>query len=234
MSVKIYVLVLLVASFLGTVWMTTDLIDSVVTALLVWSGPAALAGILSLGGRNYYVAPSILWLFLISSLWIGAAQSTSADNQDAELSLRVPASAAAQSAEPGSAYVFVSRESSEGVSQDALTVEALPRIEARSLEMLRRHVCRESGKRCDPEALEAESVIVEIGPRKLAVTQFKIKGFNAEVAAQILGIIDSELVRVGCATHEPGGLVINKGVCNDKIEEVFGVSLRPNRDGAGS
>lgn len=231
MSVTTYVLVLLVESFLGTVWMTTDPIDSVVTALIVWSGPAALAGILSRGRRNYYLWPSILWVVLISSLWIGAVQSASADNQDAELSVRVPVSPEASSAEPGSVYVVVGRESSEGISQDALTVEALPRIEARSLEMMQRHVCREiesSGKRCDPKTLEAESVIVEIGRRKLAVTQFKLKGFNAAVAAQFLGIIDGELVRVACVTDKLGGLVLNKGVCNDKIKEVFGVSLRPN------
>jgi hypothetical protein len=231
MSVTTYVIVLLVASFLGTVWMTTDAIDSAVTVLLVWSGPAALASILSRGGRNYFVWPSILWMVLVSALWIGAAENVSSDNQDAELSVRIPVSAEASSAEPGRVYVVVGRESSEGFSQDALTVEALPRIEARSLEIMRRHVCNEiesSGKRCDPKTLEAESVIVELGRRKLAVTKFKLKGFDFAVAAQFVGIIDGELVRVGCVTDKLGGLVLNKGVCNDKIKEVFGVSLRPN------
>lgn len=126
----------------------------------------------------------------------------------------------------GRVSTAVSREPANGATEDAITTATLPQIEARSLEIFRSSMAREieaRGKHMPPDAIQAESVILDQPPHRLAVTHFKAEGID--IAAQFVGIVGGDFIRLMCTTDQLGGLVLVRGPCADRVHQVFGVSL---------
>lgn len=122
-----------------------------------------------------------------------------------------------------SVEVAVSRQASEGFTEDDLDQAFLKKFEDWSVE----RIAALSKKHWDaanvPEnmrVIRAESLFFERWGHKLGVTRIKIGADNP--TAIIIGILDREIVRVTCTTRDGSRIAITSGPCSDKLDEIFG------------
>ena len=76
----------------------------------------------------------------------------------------------------------------------------------------------------DPKYI-ASSVYLDIEDKKLAI--IKIRSANAMRAVAIIGIERGELVRVTCFRQSSRDIAIFSGECGARVQEAFGVSIKP-------
>lgn len=66
-----YILALFVASVLGTIWMSTGPMDAIVTAVIIWIIPAAIARNWQRGTWGYYAWPLAVWSAMLFFMIVG-------------------------------------------------------------------------------------------------------------------------------------------------------------------
>jgi hypothetical protein len=71
--------------------------------------------------------------------------------------------------------------------------------------------------------LSSDATYVETENRKLAV--IRISTENGQNSVIVAGIVGNELKRVQCLTVSAKKIAITRGVCGDKVREVFGVNF---------
>lgn len=114
----------------------------------------------------------------------------------------------------------------QGLDESDLTPAYLRGLEAWTVERLRvnalRGLAEEGDNRTDIE-IEANSVYVFAGPLKLAVTRVMLDGRAFLVS--VVGVVGSELRRVGCVRDSAEPIPITSGPCAKKIRDTFGASV---------
>ena len=123
--------------------------------------------------------------------------------------------------------VLVSRQDSEGVTQDQMDLEFLANLEKYTLERVKTIVAdhyESRGEKPPSLGIKPESNYIELGDSKLAILRF----FEGEKSnsVYVFGIIGNEMVRVLCASKSKYRVEITTGECGAKISEVFRVSFQ--------
>ena len=124
--------------------------------------------------------------------------------------------------------IIVSRQDAEGVTQKDLDLEALKKLEAYTLETVRKRTKdNQVAEGLPPTDMNftAESVYVESGGLKLAVIRIRN---DYLFAVTVMGIVGKELIRVGCLRPSPERIPIASGQCAEKINEVFNITIAGN------
>lgn len=137
----------------------------------------------------------------------------------------------AMSARTGEIQTLSSRQSSDGVTNEDVSVELADAIGEYSVGRVRVHAQRfldDNGLDVDASSISAESTVVPTSGLNLIITRFRVGEFTP--MAQIMGIRGSELIRVMCISREQRDIPL-LGTCNDAIQENLDVSLDPNDGG---
>ena len=135
-----------------------------------------------------------------------------------------------QSSDVKPVIVYTTVQSAMGVTEADLDQEGLTNLENWVVETIlqkSRNKFAEMGyeaKDFKPRIV-AKSVYVIAGGKKLAVIKVDIDSSMRSVT--IMGIKGNELHRVGCIRGSNHDIPLWSGECGNKIEEVFGVSVRP-------
>lgn len=123
---------------------------------------------------------------------------------------------------------IVSRQDAEGVTEADFSPEFLKNLEA----WTHQRTIANAEKHWDalnvPESariVSVEGVYVEAGGKKFAVLRTRTN--NIAPSAVVVGVLGSDLVRIGCVVEAEQDVQISSGPCNEKVKEVFGVSLSP-------
>lgn len=129
---------------------------------------------------------------------------------------------------------IVSRESADGFTEADINVNVMLKLEARTLEQFRAGMVRElstAGKTFNPARMTADSVVTEIGSRRLIVTRIKTDG--QVTAAQVFGVNQQEAVRVACVPSAIVDDIVMSRECRARVQSIFGVNLNlsGNRNG---
>ncbi len=125
---------------------------------------------------------------------------------------------------------LASVQSSEGVTEADFDQVSLENFESWIVEeMLRIGKNHFTEKGFNPIDLkpkvEAKSVYLIAEGKKLAIVKVNVE--NSIRSVTIMGIKGGELYRVGCIRRSNHDIPVFSGSCGNKVEEVFGVSIRP-------
>lgn len=121
--------------------------------------------------------------------------------------------------------VLTSSQDAEGTTQDDLDLTFLKLLEAWVVERVRARANEylvSSGQPPSAARLEAESLYVDAGPRRLAIIRLRGDGIR-EVF--ITGIVGPELRRVVCMWESEESISVSYGPCGDTIAEFFGARI---------
>jgi len=149
---------------------------------------------------------------------VGISQSSSPASQQAKPTTMKPVMA------------FTTVQSAEGVTEADLDQECLKNLENWIVQtMLKkgRNKFAEMGynpKDFKPK-VSAKSVYVTAGGKKLAI--IKVNMNNSMRSVTVMGIQGNELHRVSCIRSSNHDIPVWSGPCGNKIDEVFGVNIRP-------
>jgi hypothetical protein len=186
------------------------------------------------------LAPIVLGVLVVGLALIGNSMRSGDDRtvvekaavQPTGMQLAGVSSAKKLLADSSSVQTIVSREPSGGAADADLSQSVLKEIEQRTLVSFRKSMMQElvrRGKTLKPERITAESVYIEKGGRKLAVTKLRADGVTLGV--QIAGLVNDEFVRLMCVTDQPKEIEIVTGACAEATNKTFGVSFVETVDG---
>lgn len=139
-------------------------------------------------------------------------------------------SPATASSEIKPVLVYTTVQSAEGVKEADLTQEGLKNLEDWVTKtILKKSKDKYTEMGYDPKDFNpnvtANSVYVNAGGKKLAI--IKVDMDNSMKSVTVMGIKGDELHRVACIRGSNHDIPVWSGECGNKIEEVFGVSVRP-------
>ncbi len=122
--------------------------------------------------------------------------------------------------------IIVSKQDSEGITQDQMTQIFLSRLEKYAEDRIKAIVkshYESSGQKAPVTDMISESNYIELDGTKLALVRVFEEGKSNSIF--IHGIKDKEIVRILCASQTTDRVEITTGDCANKISEIFGVSF---------
>jgi hypothetical protein len=121
--------------------------------------------------------------------------------------------------------VLVSRQSSDGVTENDFSQAFLKRLEQYSVERVREKIGGHYQSRGLPAPdikIASEATYIEVSGRKLGVIRMSDETGNN---AMVFGVSGNEMVRILCSTSTSYRVEVTSGKCADKLSEIFGVSF---------